>query len=294
MTALAAARLGKEIAFSDEEFSRLAHLAHSEFGITLTTAKKPLVYSRLTKRLTACDLADFSSYITFVENTQNAEERSELVSALTTNVTSFFREAHHFDTVKSVLLPRLKSVPEKRRIRFWSAGCSSGPEPYSLAMTVLDAWPELAQRDFKILATDIDQKIVSTAREGVYDEDVAKSIPTDKRKKWTAPDAARPDHASMKPELRRHIHFGELNLVKAWPMSGPFDAIFCRNVAIYFETATQQVLWKRFTDLLAPGGFLFIGHSERVSGPALDDLQVAGVTTYQKTESPGDKKGSPA
>jgi chemotaxis protein methyltransferase CheR len=289
MTSIASASRASEVPFSDDEFQRLATLAHREFGITLSPSKKPLVYSRLSKRLRACSMNSFTSYLEYVEKTDSDDERSELISALTTNVTSFFREAHHFDTLTKQLIPELKQKQAgKQRLRFWSAGCSSGQEAYSIVMSILDTWPEAATNDFKVLATDIDPKIVATAKAGSYDEDAAKTIPAAMRERWTEPDPTAAGQIRMKDSLRKHLSFGELNLIKPWPMKGPFDAIFCRNVAIYFETATQQTLWQRFVDLLSPGGFLFIGHSERVTGSALPLLTVSGVTTYRKP-APGER-----
>lgn len=270
-----------DLSFSDRDFKRLAKFAHAEFGITLSIAKKPLVFSRLNKRLVASGATSFSNYLDRLESNSLALERAELVSALTTNVTSFFREKHHFDTLANEALPSLQKLKERSsKLRIWSAGCSSGQEPYSIAMSVLSHFPEYEQSDFKILATDIDPKVIKAAKSGKYNMDLITSIPPFAQREWIK--KGDKDEVNIDDSLKKYITFAELNLIKSWPMRGPFDIIFCRNVAIYFETTTQQVLWKRFVDLLHPGGYLFIGHSERVTGQALDDLSIVGVTTYRK------------
>ncbi|MBY6002453.1 protein-glutamate O-methyltransferase CheR [Salipiger bermudensis] len=266
--------------FTDEDFKALAQLAHAEFGLALAESKKPLVYSRIARRLRARKIDDFSSYMALLKTTGEAEERLELISALTTNVTSFFREKHHFETLRKELIPQLARQP---RIRIWSAGCSSGQEPFSIAMTLISSLPEPALRNARILATDIDPAMIRRANEARYPNEDLTTIPIDLQKSGTRPSSDEHACFELSDPVRRLVTFGELNLIEAWPFQGPFDAIFCRNVAIYFDHETQRRLWARFTSLLRDGGFLFIGHSERVSGPALDDLQTAGVTTYRKT-----------
>lgn len=279
-----------ELPFSDEDFARLARFAKSEFGLNLSPAKKPLVYSRLSKRLRALSLTTFHAYLEAVEQTSDQGERLELISALTTNVTSFFRERHHFDTLRGqVLEPMFSETRVPTRLRIWSAGCSSGQEAYSIAMTILDCKGFTQSSDAKILATDIDPRIVERARRAQYGQEETATLPNGFAARFMeASDAA----SCVRPEVRKMVTFGELNLIGPWPIKGPFDAIFCRNVAIYFEQATQQELWHRFTQMLRPGGFLFIGHSERVTGPAAQTLKVAGVTTYRKpgpTSSAGER-----
>ncbi len=267
--------------FTDADFAVIARRAQAEFGLHLTEAKKDLVYSRLTKRLRQLGLGDFHSYCRLIEAPDGADERRQMLSALTTNVTHFFREGHHFQTLRSTVLPPLLAAARAGgRLRIWSAGCSAGQEPYSLAFTLLELCPEAARHDIRILATDVDPAILARAREGVYDAEEAKSLP----------DGVRSAHlrdlgngkVSVGDKARALITFGELNLMQDWPMRGPFDVIFCRNVAIYFDKETQARLWLRFADMLAPGGYLCIGHSERVAGPAMPLLVGAGVTTYRK------------
>lgn len=269
-----------QYAFTDEDFALIARRAQADFGLHLTAAKKDLVYSRLSKRLRQLNLGDFRSYCRLLEAPEGEAERKEMLSALTTNVTHFFREDHHFKTLRDTVLPPLIAAARTgRRLRLWSAGCSAGQEPYSMAFTLLEAFPEAARHDVRILATDVDPAILARAREGVYDIDEAKSLP----------EAMRSQHVrdlgqgrfSVGEKARALITFAELNLMHDWPMRGPFDAIFCRNVAIYFDKETQARLWQRFAQLLTPDGHLFIGHSERVSGPATTMLAPAGVTTYR-------------
>lgn len=275
-----------EIAFTDAEFRAIAEIAQERFGLNLAESKKPLVYSRLSKRLKARNLNGFPEYLKLLDQADETDERQELISALTTNVTSFFRETHHFETLKSECLPTLAAGARARqRIRLWSAGCSSGQEPYSIAMSVLDQFPEAASHDLRILATDIDPQIVGRARTGSYPSEEATGIPAPYQTKWVR----RCDgdgRITMGEPLRQLITFAELNLMDPWPFKGPFDVIFCRNVAIYFNQQTQQNLWQRFCQMLTPGGYLFIGHSERITGPATQQLSGVGITSYRKTLAP--------
>ena len=271
--------------FTDADFALIARRAQADFGLHLTEAKKDLVYSRLAKRLRHLGLADFRSYCRLVEAPDSADERMQMLSALTTNVTHFFREEHHFQTLREKVLPPLIAAARSgRRLRLWSAGCSAGQEPYSLAFTILQLCPEAARHDIRILATDVDPAILARAREGVYDNDEMKSLPAEVRARHIveAPGA----RLAVGEKARALISFGELNLMQDWPIRGPFDVIFCRNVAIYFDKETQSRLWSRFADMLPDGGHLFIGHSERVAGPAAQMLETVGVTTYRKTAAP--------
>ena len=268
--------------FTDSDFAVIARRAQADFGLHLTGAKKDLVYSRLTKRLRHLGLADFHSYCRMIEAPDAEAERMEMLSALTTNVTHFFREGHHFQTMRDRVLPPLIAAARAgQRVRLWSAGCSAGQEPYSLAFTLLDLCPDAARHDIRILATDVDPAILARAREGIYDNDELKSLPEPMRSQHTAP--AGPAGFAIGEKARALISFGELNLMQDWPMRGQFDVIFCRNVAIYFDKDTQARLWSRFADLLPTGGHLCIGHSERVTGPAAPSLETVGVTTYRKT-----------
>ncbi|WP_425100028.1 CheR family methyltransferase [Tropicibacter sp. S64] len=272
-----------DVPFSDADFQALAELAHREFGLSLAQSKKPLVYSRLSRRLKARNIASFPAYLKLLNEANETDERLELISALTTNVTSFFRENHHFEMLRADCLPAaIERARGGKRLRIWSAGCSSGQEPYCIAMTLLDMMPEARRHNVKILATDIDPQIVAKAKAGRYPAEEASSIPDRFRQKWVKLSVEDNARIVISEELKGLVTFAELNLIAEWPFRGPFDAIFCRNVAIYFDQATQQRLWHRFADMLAPGGLLFIGHSERVTGPAMQMLSGVGITSYQK------------
>ncbi len=273
--------------FTDADFARIARCAHADFGLHLPVTKKDLVYSRLTRRLRDLGLRDFHSYCALLEGPNGGQERGYMLSALTTNVTHFFREAHHFKLLREMVLPPLiRAAREKRRVRLWSAGCSAGQEPYSLAFTVLELCPEAGNLDIRILASDVDPQILHRAEAGVYPAEEAKSLSGPARRLIDiSPDGG----FSIGDKARALVRFGTLNLIEDWPMRGPFDVIFCRNVAIYFDKETQSRLWHRFTGLLPAGGHLFIGHSERVAGPAESLLHSIGVTAY--TKGPGTLTG---
>ncbi|MBY6122466.1 CheR family methyltransferase [Mameliella alba] len=276
----------RDIPFSDADFRAIAQLAQQRFGLSLAESKKPLVYSRLSRRLKSRQVGSFTDYLALLERSEEEAERLELISALTTNVTSFFREKHHFDTLTQRLAEGLaERANSGQRVRIWSAGCSSGQEPYSIAMTVLEAVPEAARKDLRILATDIDPKIVHKARDGVYSAEDVAGIPAPMRGKWTKATDASGKTYGVTQALKDLITFNELNLMVEWPFRGPFDAIFCRNVAIYFDQETQRRLWQRFSAMLNPDGLLFIGHSERVTGQALKTLTGFGITSYRKART---------
>jgi len=278
MTAASVVR-GGDARFTDADFAVIARRAQADFGLHLPGSKKDLVYSRLAKRLRQLGLHDFRDYCGLLEGPGGAEERVYMLSALTTNVTHFFREAHHFQMLRATVLPPLvKAAREKGRVRVWSAGCSAGQEPYSLAFTVLDLCPEAPKLDLRILATDVDPEILARAEAGRYPTEEVKALTDSARRQVDLG----PDGFSVGAAARSLVRFGELNLMLDWPMRGTFDIIFCRNVAIYFDKATQARLWHRFSGLLAPGGHLFIGHSERISGPAETVFRSVGVTAYQK------------
>ena len=271
-----------EFAFTAEDFARGAALLREDSGIHLPDSKATLVYSRLAKRLRALGLESFGQYIKLVASDDGAEERRSMLAALTTNVTRFFREPHHFDHLRDHALPALLDQARAGgRVRIWSAGCSSGEEPYTIALTLLSALPEIGDLDVRILATDIDPVIIRRARAGVYDEDAISAIPSGARSRYL--ERADGGGWSVGPAVRRLITFNELNLMGPWPMKGQFQVIFCRNVAIYFDDPTQERLWDRYADSLSPGGRLYIGHSERVSSARFEP---DGLTSY-RLRSPG-------
>ncbi|THD59936.1 protein-glutamate O-methyltransferase [Phenylobacterium sp.] len=283
-----AAMVEGEFLFTEGDFRKIAAMVHGDAGISLHETKATLVYSRLAKRLRALGLASFQDYCALVAGQDGVDERQKMLAALTTNVTRFFREPHHFDHLRDKVLPPLLAAAKAGgKIRIWSAACSSGQEPYSAAMTILSLAPDAANLDIKILATDIDPNMVADARTGVYAEGLLTGIPAEYLRRWTSPAAGRPGAVQMAGEARALITFNELNLIGEWPMKGKFDAIFCRNVAIYFDDETQARLWSRFAPLLPLGGRLYIGHSERVAGPAAAAFEPDGITTYRLTRESG-------
>ncbi|HEX5379674.1 MAG TPA: protein-glutamate O-methyltransferase [Phenylobacterium sp.] len=268
-----------EFPFTTDDFNKIAQILHSHAGIALAEGKAALVYSRLAKRLRSLGLRSFREYCALVEDSNQVDERQAMMAALTTNVTRYFREPHHFDHLRDHVLPRLVDRAKRGgRIRLWSAACSNGQEPYSMAITVLAALPDAANLDVKILATDIDPNMVAEGRAGIYREEAVSPVPVDLRRRWFRKAGA--DRWEVADELRALVSFRELNLIGDWPMKGKFDAIFCRNVVIYFDEPTQERIWSRFAPMLESGGTLYIGHSERVTGPAAQIFQTTGLTTY--------------
>jgi len=275
--------LGHEFELTDGEFKRLRELVHARTGIALSEAKRELVYGRLARRLRKLKLTSFAEYCQLVESPQSAELQ-ELTNAITTNLTSFFRENHHFEQLGGEALPQVVAGRSAtRRMRLWSAGCSTGEEPYSLAVVLLEALARLPNWDIKLLATDIDSKVVATAAEGVYAEDRFKGVPSERVRNWFRPVAGRPEFSSASPALKELITFKQLNLLEPWPMKGPFDIIFCRNVVIYFDKDTQRKLFDRMADLQEPGAWLFIGHSENLHS-VTRRYKLAGRTVYRRVE----------
>ena len=269
-----------EFPFTQKDFRHIANTLHAHAGIALHEGKAALVYSRLAKRLRLLGLSDFGQYVALIESPEGAEERQAMTAALTTNVTRFYREPHHFDHLRDVVMPELAARARAGgRVRLWSAACSNGQEPYSMALTVLEKLPEALDLDVRILATDIDPHMVADGKAGIYSDDLLAPVPASGRRHFH-PVAGRPGYSQADEALRRLVVFKELNLIGDWPMKGTFDVIFCRNVVIYFDDATQEKVWSRFAPILNPGGALYIGHSERVSGPAAPLFQTCGLTTY--------------
>lgn len=274
-----------EFVLSDADYRAIAAIAKTRFGLDLQPSKKPLIHSRLSKRLRALKLKNFTEYCNLVSSNADAAEENHLLTALTTNVTHFFREPHHFAYIKDVLGPDLIARSKAGQpIRFWSAACSTGEEAYCLAATLYDLLPNADQRDIRILATDIDPQVVGKAEAGRYPLDQLDQIPPPLRKNLVVTDG-QPGTFGIASPIRRMIRFGRLNLISDWPMRRPFDLVMCRNVAIYFDKETQARLWQRFADCLRPGGHLMIGHSERLNGSASTVFQNVGITTYRKPAS---------
>jgi chemotaxis protein methyltransferase CheR len=271
-----------EFALTEPEFDRLRHIVHELTGISLGDSKRELLYSRLARRLRQLQLSSFSEYCALVEQGEGGELQ-ELTNAITTNLTSFFRENYHFEQLLAEALPYIASQrAQSRRVRLWSAGCSTGEEPYSMAMVVREALPDFAKWDVRVLATDIDSKVMQTAAAGVYAADRLKGVDEQRRARWFEGDQ-QGQHYTASDELKSLITFKHLNLLHAWPIKGPFDVIFCRNVTIYFDRDTQRELFERMADVQEPGGWLFIGHSENLFN-VTPRYKLAGRTVYRRVD----------
>ena len=272
-----------EFVLTPEDFRHIAHTLHSYAGIALGEGKAALVYSRLAKRLRVLGLRSFREYCALIDGAEGVDERQLMTAALTTNVTRFYREPHHFDHLRDKVMPKLaERARAGGRVRLWSAACSNGQEPYSMALTVLQTLPEAAELDVKILATDIDPTMVAQGHDGTYSEEALEPAPVTLWRKYF--DRADRGNWTAGAQLKRLVSFKELNLIGDWPMKGRFDVIFCRNVVIYFDDPTQETVWKKFIEVMNPGARLYIGHSERVTGDG-GRLQSDGLTVYKL---PGD------
>jgi len=267
------------------EFRFLRDFVYAHCGIALGEHKRQLVQGRLARRLRALGLPDYAAYCALLRSDPNGE-LGELASAISTNVTAFFREPHHYELLERELLPQW--LAHKRRdgdrLRIWSAGCSSGEEPYALAMVLAEALEKHGATgvDAKILATDLSPQALETARNGVYPLDKLDGISDERRRRWLLRGAGEYEgYACVHPRLRELVTVQPLNLLHDWPMRGPFDAIFCRNVVIYFDQPTKQRLFSRYAALLPGGGHLFLGHSESLHG-INDDFELIGRTVYRK------------
>jgi chemotaxis protein methyltransferase CheR len=264
---------------TERDYREIVQIVLENSGIVLADAKRDLVYGRLSPRLRQLGCGSFAEYLRHLEGPGGQDEQIALVNAITTNLTAFFREVHHFDYLSGTILPRLKKENPGRRLRIWSAGCSSGQEPYSIAMVLKRTLLDLPKWDALVLATDIDSNMVAHGKAGLYDSEVAATIPASYGKYVETSDDGR---LAMADSLKQLIRFRRLNLIGPWPMSGPFDIIFCRNVVIYFDKETQRTLFDRFADMLRPEGWLFIGHSESLNRVS-DRFRHLGQTIYQKT-----------
>jgi|TARA_A100001391_G_scaffold60063_1_gene37443 chemotaxis protein methyltransferase CheR len=272
-----------EFPLSEKEFSRIRERVYRVAGISLSDAKRTLVVSRLSKIVRGLSLPGFDAYIDFLEMRGRPEDDQDFVNALTTNLTRFFREDHHFDHLVShvaalIARPRRMTKGGKPRLRIWSAGCSTGQEPYTIALSLLAAFPELKRWDFRILATDIDSNVVGKAARGIYPSTELNGLSAQRAALFEKVETGEIRIPRAAHEL---VTFKLLNLIEAWPVSGPFDAIFCRNVAIYFDKPTQGVLFDRLGQVLAPDGFLYIGHSENLQAVS-KGFKLVGKTVYQR------------
>jgi chemotaxis protein methyltransferase CheR len=278
------ARHDEPVLLSPAQFDRIAAIAKREAGLALSVAKNAMISARITRRLRDTGRADFAAYVDFLESGAGADELRMLISALTTNVTHFFREEHHFRLLDTEVFPRLVAAARAGRpVRLWSAGCATGQEPYSIAITLLRRFPDAPSHDVRILATDIDDAALARAVKGHYSQAQLEGVPPPDRTRFfrEAVDGA----LEIGPEVRSLVTFRQLNLVGPWPLQRSFDVIFCRNVVIYFDVETQAALWPRFNRALGPDGVLFIGHSERLDPATAGQFASVGVTSYRRLQS---------
>lgn len=267
----------REFDLTESQFRFFADIAYSRTGIVLAEHKRDMVYGRLVRRLRALKLSGFKEYCALLESDKAGDEIGHLINAITTNLTGFFREAHHFEHLHQTVLAPIASKP--RRLRLWSSACSSGMEPYSMAMVLRRAIPNIDQWDARILATDIDTAMLERGRNGTYEQGDVEKVP-DGYACW---DKGAGSDVHMRDELKRLIAFKQLNLLEAWPMKGLFDVIFCRNVVIYFDKPTKERLFDRMADIMAPEGWLYIGHSENLHN-VTDRFEPMGRTIYRKVK----------
>ena len=269
----------REFHLSDREFEEIRRLVRAHTGIALAESKRELVYSRLVRRLRRLALPTFAAYLELLGRGEPAE-LEEFSNAITTNLTSFFREGHHFEFLAETVLPALeKRNAGARRLRIWSAGCSTGEEPYSVAIALQESMARFRGWDVKLLATDLDSQVVAHAQAGEYRAERFEKMPASRRERWF--DQTRPGVYTASAALKSLITFRQLNLMHPWPFRGPFDVIFCRNVVIYFDKETQRALFDRMADLQRDDDHLFIGHSESLF-KVCDRYQLIGKTVYRK------------
>jgi chemotaxis protein methyltransferase CheR len=267
---------------SSKQFDKISQLVYQISGIDLHEGKEELVKARLLKRLRHLKISNFDRYLKYLAHDKNGIEVQAMVDMLTTNKTHFFRESEHLDFLKDEIIPGLSTGP----VRIWSAGCSSGEEPYSIAIILRENIPEIEKRDVRILATDISDRMMDRARQGLYDEDTLKFMPAQfKHKYFKRAESGGVRKYHVAPRLQSMVSFAKLNLMEEWPMSGLFDVIFCRNVMIYFDKPTQEKLVKRFWSMLQDGGYLLVGHSESLTF-LTHDYRYLKPAVYQKVKQP--------
>ena len=273
----------REFQFTETDSQALRTLVKEMTGIHLAESKRELVYGRVSRRLRALGMSSFADYRRLLE-TGDGSELAAFCNALTTNLTSFFRESHHFDYLRNEFLaPRREAGRRSERIRIWSSACSSGEEPYSIAMTILETIPDCARWDIKILATDLNSDILARAQRGCYDAERVKGLdPNRLGNFFTETRQGNELVYQVVPEIARLITFRQVNLMHDLPMSGPLDVIFCRNVVIYFDKETQRGLFSRMAKLQRPGHLLFLGHSETLFKVS-EDYTLIGKTVYRRS-----------
>lgn len=267
---------GPDFLLTDHDFSKIRTLIHQRAGIALSTQKRQMVYSRLARRLRELRLTEFATYLNFLEADPDGDEWQQFTNALTTNLTAFFREAHHFP----VLAEHAKKCPQPMTV--WCSAASTGEEPYSIAMTLIEALGERAASAASVIGTDIDTQVLAKAATGVFTLEQVSKLPPARLKRFFLKGAGtQAGKVRIRPEVAAMVKFEQLNLLDVkWALREPFDAIFCRNVMIYFDKPTQARILQRFAPLMKPHGLLFAGHSENFSFAA-DILRLKGQTVYE-------------
>ena len=266
----------REFEFSEKDFARVRALILKIAGISLATSKQSMVYSRLARRLRACKHNRFSTYLDALEQSASNAEWEHFTNSLTTNLTSFYREAHHFDLLKK----QLQSLSRNSPIELWCSAASTGEEPYTIAITAMEAFNSMTP-PVRILATDIDTNVLDHAKKGVYRQDQVERIPEDVLRKYFIKSKGDSEGLiQVRPEVQALVTFRKLNLMdNSWPLRPGFEVIFCRNVMIYFEKDVQLQILKRFAPLMTPSGLLYAGHSENFA-MAKDYFSLRGKTVY--------------
>ena len=273
---------GREFAFTRKDFDFLSKTINERTGIVVSEDKFNMFYSRLSRRVRALQLTSFREYCDVVRKDRDDQETSQLINAITTNLTAFFRENHHFEYLSRTVIPELQAKKTDRKIKIWSAGCSTGEEPYSLAITVKESGLT-PQWDLELQATDLDSNVVATASRGIYSMSRVEGMSKQRLKRWFfRGKGSQQGMVKVKPELNQMISFAQLNLMDNWRME-PQDVIFCRNVIIYFNKETKTRLVEKYADSLKPGGYLFIGHSESLY-KITDRFELIGNTIYRKVK----------
>lgn len=272
----------REFELTPDAFGHIRTLVMENTGIVINENKRELIYSRLSKRLRSLDLRSFDEYLRVLDRGNNRQEMVAFINAITTNLTAFFRENHHFEFLRDKGIPELaKRTGPNGTIRVWSAGCSTGEEPYSIAMTFAETLG-FSGVDWRILATDIDTEVLATAIRRIYSEERVTGISPPTLKRWfrrgTGPNAGR---VQVSPDIAERITFKQLNLIQPLPFKQKFDIIFCRNVVIYFDLETQKRIFNNYANLLSDNGLLFIGHSESLF-KITDRFDSIGHTIYRK------------
>jgi chemotaxis protein methyltransferase CheR len=273
----------QQIKLSEAQFNKFSELIYRQAGIHLKPEKIELLNTRLGKRLRACGIDSYKKYYDLVVNDQTGAELVQLINCVSTNFTSFFREQAHFDFLTSAVLPQFcKELRGHQEMVLWSAACSSGEEPYTMAMVLDEFLSRQPGRRYRIQATDISTKVLAHAELGVYSMDRLEKVPPELLRKYFRKGVGQSQgYAKVKEQLKKHVSFKRFNLMDDFPWHGELHIIFCRNVMIYFNRTTQQKLVQKFHRCLAPGGYLFIGHSESLASLKHDFIQVA-ATAYRK------------